>query len=182
MNKHSYIDNRNYQSKVRAFCIALLNRHCDINLKKRSCRKLLTIPFLQIQRLYFSDDNVIDLQAVIKRRVYSLEEKDIKNNINTQRAFHRKKKNGYRESINIINDLLSEFGYCIHSSQTPGRYNTVKMDIVKSITFNGIIYDKIAIERIGEEMCKEIEKKFGNERTFVLKQNDNTLSMLLKNG
>ncbi|EDR25762.1 hypothetical protein EDI_307650 [Entamoeba dispar SAW760] len=182
ITRNRYADKRNYQSKVRAFCIALINRHCDVEVKQRRNVKCITLPFFQIKRLHFNnkEDYVIDLQEIIKQRVYGLEETDIKNNINIQRVMYRKKKNGYRESINIVNDLLSEFGYFVYSTQTPGRYHSVKMDIVKSITVNGIIYDKKAIERIGEEICKEIEEKIGREKVILVKQNDNKLSKLLK--
>ncbi|BFU25306.1 hypothetical protein CL6EHI_198780 [Entamoeba histolytica] len=182
VTRNVYVDNRNYQSKVRAFCIALLNRHCDVEVKQRRNVKVLTLPFFQIKKLQFnnSEDGVIDLQELVKRRVYGLEEKDIQNNINIQRVMYRKKKNGYRESINIINDILSEIGYFICSTQTPGRYSSVKMDIVKSIIVNGVVYNKNEIERIGEEICKEIEKRIGKEKTVLVKQNDNKLSKLLK--
>ncbi|GAB1223003.1 hypothetical protein ENUP19_0126G0068 [Entamoeba nuttalli] len=172
MDKKTYIEQRNYQSKVRALCIALINRHADIEIKITSKRSKLTLPFLKINKIFFTSEDVIDLNKLIKKRTSDLAELDVEHKITQQSALYRKKKNSYKESINFVVDLLIELGYCITFFETSGRNKTLKVDTITSIQKDGETFTSSQLEKIGQTLCINLVERIGSNQSLLLRKND----------
>ncbi|ELP93087.1 hypothetical protein EIN_053220 [Entamoeba invadens IP1] len=175
-----YKEERDYQSLVRAVCIVLLNQYGNVEVKRKSKKGSVALPFLRIGRLQFSENDCLNVKDFVKKRVQIQWNLDIENQMNETTALCRKKKNAIGESINFVVDLLGELGFRFKAKVSSGRNNTMKVDRVLEIEKQGLVLTKQRIIDIGLCVCDFIVKKTGEEKFVVFPKNDLILQKFME--
>ncbi|EDR29573.1 hypothetical protein EDI_332470 [Entamoeba dispar SAW760] len=179
MVRNEYCSQRNYQSKVRAFCIGLLNQYADIEVKLGTKKAYQTLPFVRVDSIYFSNEDIVRLQALVKIRVATLEAIDLRKNVKQKTALFRKKKNTMIESIHLLIDILREKGFEIESHFSQGRNETLKRETVISIRKGSLFWNKQMIEIIGERLCINLVQRIGGSTLVKVPKKDSQINLLL---
>ena len=188
-SKEKFIKWRNYQTCQEAIYIACLNEFCEIQLKKPTKKAYVTMQFFQIESLNFSDEDIIQFSKLVQLLVKQRMEYEVSIGVEQKTAARRSENYKFSISLNLLNDLLTEFGYVlrdkIYFNSNPKRNvkkknESQKESIGETIHFifkNGkILFDKEKIESIGKNINSYLLNLFNDKNIIVLKRKDSMLN------
>lgn len=194
-SKEKFIKWRNYQTHQQCVFLACLNEFCSIEMKKPTKRVVVTLQFFQIESLIFSEEDKIyfnkHVQMLVKQRL----DYEIKIGIEQKKAARRSENYRFTLALNVLNDLLCEFGYVLtrRIAQTK-RYARKKKQLKDSIDphkdtmgetihyiwRNGkLLFERSDIETIGKEINNYFLSLFEKNDSVHIGMKDPVLMKLI---
>ncbi|EDR25462.1 hypothetical protein EDI_329990 [Entamoeba dispar SAW760] len=172
IDKDRYKRNRNYQSALMAFYIGLMNKHGSVEVMKQAGRTLVALPFLQVVRIQLSEEDTVDYHEFIERRIKEIVTFEVSTNVPLKVALLRAKKNRIIESLNLMQDLLIEYGYYFKEKKSNRKVPKVRIDMSQIVFYHQKVFGSKDILRIGEKICKLVLQKIGTKYSVIFPMND----------
>ncbi|EDR23984.1 hypothetical protein EDI_156670 [Entamoeba dispar SAW760] len=188
MNKHKhnindfrkYKDKVNYLISLQSIYLALLNKYATIELKRRSVKSTVTLPFLCVSRITFSQLDSILVWKFIEDKIHHIFVLETKNNIGKTIAASHIKKNRLNISIQLLEDFLFEKGYRYMYSLFYRKDGTIAGEVNIGIYCNNILkYDINAIKTIGSSINHYLTDQLKNNPTLDITKGDPIIYNLL---
>ena len=178
-----YKDKINYQISLQSIFICLINKYASIKFKRRTVKTSVTLPFLSISEIAFSEIDTIPINDFIQERVKQIYEYDIKNGIKESTANSRLKKNRIIYSIEFLEDILFELGYQFNYTFIFRKNRTICGEIVEDIFYKHnnqqIHYSNHFIKKIGEKVNTFLYTQIDHQSHFSIEKNDPTIQAFL---
>ena len=175
-----YSNKLNYQIALQSLFIGLLNQFASISLKKRNVKTSVTLPFLCITQLSFSPNDTVFLWELIEEKINKMYQYDIQNGVKQNTAQSRVKRNRIIQSIQILEDMLFQFGYRFGYKFIYKKNGNVSLELVHEIYFNKVL--QFSTENIKEKgsQINEYLRNAMNQRQYIeIDQNNDVLQSLL---
>ena len=137
-----HIENRNYQVIQQSFLITLLNQYCEIHLTKQKKRSHVTLPFFTIEKIIFSDSDVILFNDLVEKRCTEIKNYDIQNGVAIKTAARRYKSNKITEVLHLLMDLVRMYEDPFITRTTFGKNGAKQMEIIEQCYINGMLLKK----------------------------------------
>ncbi|BFU21102.1 hypothetical protein EHI8A_000080 [Entamoeba histolytica HM-1:IMSS-B] len=186
-SKEKFIKWRNYQTCQEAIFLACLNEFCDIQIHKPAKKALVTMQFLPIESLIFSNEDSISFSKLIQTLVKQRMNYEVSIGVVPKTATRRSENYRFILSLNILCDLLSEFGYVLLSKAPSPRKHRKKKEpsdkdalgeTIHFIIRNGkVLFNKERIETVGKKVNQYINSIFTtNNTSIIISKNDPCLN------
>ncbi|BFU21910.1 hypothetical protein KM1_073910 [Entamoeba histolytica HM-3:IMSS] len=185
-HKHSVKDFRKYKDKVnylislQSIYLALLNKYATIELKRRSVKSTVTLPFLCVSKITFSQLDTILVWKLIEDKIHHIFVLETNNNIEKAIAASHVKKNRLNVSIQLLEDFLFEKGYRYTYSLFYRKDGSISGEVSIGIYCNNILqYDINAIKTIGSSINNYLTSQLKNNPTVDITKGDPIICDLL---
>ncbi|ELP94732.1 hypothetical protein EIN_340700 [Entamoeba invadens IP1] len=153
--------------------IALINRHADVLIKRRSVKSSVTLPFLCIAQITFSMNDSILFSQLIEDKIGCIKSLEMSQGVKESTANERLKKNRLKQTNFLLNDILSEIGYFNRTKFEKRKTGGLVLEFIDSIEcVNGDFFDGDDIAFYGKRINNFLEKAI-NEKPSVLFEKDN---------
>ena len=176
--KYQFREKRNYQVAEISILYMLMNEHYRIEISKTALRKsTVTNRMIRLKTLT-SDNEIVHVEEIIKRRCNEKLMLDIKKGEDKRRARRRLETFKITEMIHFMIDVLDFYGYYFQSHYSTGVDGVYQNETIKRIWLKDkILFNQIEIENIGmkihDYMIKEVDlDKIIFEKGEILKFND----------
>ena len=147
---------KTWQSCQQAVLIQLINSCMDITIDKQ---KIMTksLPFIIVQSFSNETSERVDLGEFCFVRSKEKCDIDLKNGIHKDLAFRRMRVYEKVENMNIIIDVLSEFGFFFNCHCVKGKKGSPRCDAIDYIFFHDkVIMDRDEIINLGSRIIDVI--------------------------
>ncbi|EDR26796.1 hypothetical protein EDI_252610 [Entamoeba dispar SAW760] len=154
---YSFKENRDYQSEQESLFLALLSQEFTIKLICPNKRCVVTLPFLRILEIQRGLDDCVAVNDWVNNRINERLKEELSQGVSRKTAQRRSENYKITETLHLIMDLLSEFGYFFQTRTTTGKKGICKIDIAyKVYNKNKLMFDQESISRIGSSINKKI--------------------------
>ena len=162
IQKFHFREKRNYQVAVTSLLYFLLNEHYQIEISRTLVRKSKVSKRLLRLKSISMNNEIIDVETIIKRRCF--EKLAYERKIGTEKNRARRRLEIFRitEMIHMMIDILDFYGYYFQSQFSTGVGGVFQNDTVRRIWLKDkLIFNQVDIENVGlkiyDYMLKEVE-------------------------
>ncbi|KAL7721953.1 TATA-binding protein-associated phosphoprotein [Entamoeba marina] len=171
---------KDYQSLQEAV-LGLLNKHCDIVYRNPFKKTVVTVQFISVDKLIFTENDVVDVIGFIQQRCKERMECDIQNGVSQKTAMRRYDNNKFSETLHLLCDLLIELGFQFQTTKTPAKdYQQTHETVVDIYNNDGFLFGKVDImnkgKRINDYLCSMFTKT--GEEYKIKKKNAEIIKIL----
>ena len=195
-SKEKFVKWRNNQTHQQCVFLACLNEFCAIEIKKPIKRVVVTLQFFQVEALLFSEDDIIYFHKHVQMLVRQRLEYEIKIGIDPKKASRRSENYRFTLALNVLNDMLSEFGYTLSRKVAQSRRYCKRKEekqkeqidpqkdtmgeTIHYIWRNGkLLFERQQIEIIGKEINDYFNSLFDEKETITIGLKDPYLMKLI---